>query len=866
MALNRIGIRKEDEKKKFERRAPLTPADIRELLHQFPDAAFVVESSQNCIYKRAFDDDEYAQAGATIGGLDDANVILGIKEVPINDILPNRVYVNFSHTYKGQSYNMAMLRKFKNLNCTLIDYELIVEDVEDDQYALDQHPREVFFGHYAGYAGAINSLWALGQRLNVEGIDNPFSKIKQAIEYHETSGEFDAAMRAVDQLSEKIQNDGLPDSLTPVVFGITGGGNAASAVKHVFAHLPIIEIAPEDLLDFHPADAKHHIYLAQFRREHRERAIFEPYMRYVTLLVNCIKWKSHHERIITRQFLKDLYRNGQPHLRVIGDVSCDPNGSIEVSHATYPDVPTFVYEPEKDDLSEHWSHHQFYMTSKFGFEGRGPVVMAVVNLPAEFPRDSSTAFSGMLKKSIPDLLNADFSRPLETLNMSRQLKRAVILHQGQLAPDFEYLSEKLSGRILLLGAGLMSPAVISYLVAHGYHVTVADANLEQAQLRIKNYPAERVRAVQLAVSVESRESLIEELKQVDVAISLLPASLHAAAAELCIETRTHLVTASYVSQDMRHLDERAKAAGVILLNEVGLDPGLDHMSALRLIDQIHSDGGKILSFTSYCGGLPHADSANNPLRFKASWSPAGIVSAANRPARFKQDGAIRTTEPRQLFNDPLIFHFDDVPFDLEAYPNGDSEAYIHLYNMAEANTFIRGTLRYAGWCKIFSLLHDLSWFSNRSAVEVSNRTAESSEISADVRPVLEWLGLFDVADSDLTAQGYLLSRFQSQPDLAYAPGERDLIVMRHTLEVEYPQQKFERITSSLVTIGESNGLSAMSSTVGLTSTICARLIAEKQYTRPGVQIPLTPDLYIPVLDEMAALGFGFHESTEIVET
>lgn len=863
--MNRIGIRKEDEQKKFERRAPLTPADIRELLQQFPDASFVVESSQNCVYKRAFDDDEYEQAGAAVGALDSANVILGIKEVPVNDILPNRVYVNFSHTYKGQPHNMAMLRKFKNLNCTLIDYELIVEDVEDDQYALDQHPREVFFGHYAGYAGAINSLWALGQRLNVEGIANPFSVVKQAIEYHENGSEFDAAMKAVDHLSAKIRCEGLPDGLLPIVFGITGGGNAASAVKHVFEHLPIVRIAPEDLLNFEPPDAKHRIYLVQFRREHRQRAVFERYMRHVTMLVNCIKWKSHHERIITREFLKDLYCDGQPHLRVIGDISCDPNGSIEISHATYPDAPTYVYEPGKDDLSERWSHHQFHKTARFGFEGHGPVVMAVANLPAEFPRDSSAAFSAMLKKFVPDLLKADFTRPLETLNMSRQLKRAVILHQGQLAPDFEYLSDKLSGRILLLGAGLMSPAVISYLVAHGYHVTAADANLEQAQMRVKDYPPGRVRAIQLAVSWESRPQLIEELKQVDVAISLLPASLHAVAAELCIETRTHMVTASYTSQDMRKLDERAKAAGVILLNEVGLDPGLDHMSALRAINQIHTAGGKILRFTSYCGGLPHADSANNPLRFKASWSPAGIVSAANRPARFKQDGTIRTIEPRQLFHDPLIFHFDDVPFDLEAYPNGDSEAYIQLYGIPEAHTVIRGTLRYAGWCKVFALLHDLGWFSDRPAADVSRETAGSLDISADVSAVLKWLGLLDVSNVDMTAQAYLLSRFQSQPDLAYAPGERDLIVMRHTFDVEYPQQKPERMTSSLVAAGEVNGLSAMSSTVGLTSAICARLIAEKQYTQPGVQIPFTPDLYNPVLDEMAGLGFAFHESTEIIE-
>lgn len=162
-------------------------------------------------------------------------------------------------------------------------------------------------------------------------------------------------------------------------------------------------------------------------------------------------------------------------------------------------------------------------------------------------------------------------------------------------------------------------------------------------------------------------------------------------------------------------------------------------------------------------------------------------------------------------------------------------------------------------------MHDLGWFSNHSVGDVSHATAENTQLNADVREVCSWMGLNRAENSEKTAYEYLLSRFQSQPDLAYSPSERDLIVMRHTFEVDYAHQNSERITSSLVAIGESNGLSAMSSTVGLTSAICARLIMEKRYARPGVQIPLTPDLYNPVLDEMAEFGFAFRESSAMIK-
>jgi saccharopine dehydrogenase-like NADP-dependent oxidoreductase len=498
-----------------------------------------------------------------------------------------------------------------------------------------------------------------------------------------------------------------------------------------------------------------------------------------------------------RHFLKDLFAEGQPTLRVIGDVSCDPNGALEICHQTFPDNPIYIYEPGRDDLNQHWDIERYHVTTHYGFNGHGVVIMAVANLPTEFPRDASNAFSTMLKKFIPELLAADFSQPFDQLNLSRQLKRAIIIHQGKLAPDFAHLAEHVPPRVLLLGAGLMSPGVIEYLTQRGYHVTVADANLEQAQRRIAGHP--HTCAVHLAVDDAGKEVLLHELMHADIAISLLPAPLHPIVAELCIEARTHLVTASYASTDMHKLDERAKAAGVILLNEVGLDPGLDHMSAMRIIDDVHRAGGKVTQFTSYCGGLPHPDHANNPLRFKASWSPAGIVAAANRPARALQNSVVQAINPRQLFENPLLFEFEGIPFSLEAYPNGDSETYLRAYGLyGEAETFIRGTLRYEGWCEVISWLHELGWFTDQPAAEVSHRTSAEPNIPTDVRKVLEWLELTHIEGDSQPASGVLLSRFQSRADLGYAPGERDLVVMRHTFDIQYPNNQTERIVSSLV--------------------------------------------------------------------
>lgn len=867
--MNRLAIRKEDATKKFERRAPLNPEHVQEILQRFPDASISVEPGSGQTFERAFGDDLYTQAGATVGSIDDADVILGIKEVAPNHILPNRVYLNFSHTYKGQAHNMPMLRKFMNMGCTIIDYELIVKDVEATEYGVDQHAREVFFGHYAGYAGAVDSLHALGQRLLYEGIKSPFAAVKKAMDYElrpgDGFGDYRTAMQAISEIGEHIRTEGLPESIQPLIIGVTGGGNAAGAVLHVFHYLPHIWIKPEQLLNFNPPaeEAHHNVYLVQFRQHDRIQPRFEQYARKLTVLMNCIKWKTHHERLVTRKFLKDLYAESQPMLRVVGDVSCDPNGSLEICHQTFPDNPIYIYEPGRDDLSQRWDIDRYHVTTHYGVDGHGIVIMAVANLPAEFPRDASNAFSTMLKKFIPELLKADFSQPLEKLDLSRQLKRAVIIHQGKLAPDFVHLAEHVPPRVLLLGAGLMSPGVIDYLTRHGYHVTVADANIDQARRRIAGY--KNTCAVHLSVDEQGKEALLHELAHTDIAISLLPAPLHPVVAELCIETRTHLVTASYASPEMRKLDARAKAAGVILLNEVGLDPGLDHMSAMRVIDHVHASGGTITRFTSYCGGLPHPDAADNPLRFKASWSPAGIVSAANRPARVLQDGAIQAIVPRKLFENPLLFNFEGIPFPLEAYPNGDSEIYLHAYGLSgEAKTFIRGTLRYEGWCEVISWLHTLGWFTDQSAAEVSRRTASEANIPADVRTVLEWLELTTIESDSQPANAVLLSRFQSRPDLGYAPGERDLVVMRHTFDVRYPDNRAERILSSLVIAGETDGLSAMASTVGLTCAISARLIAEKRYVHPGVQVPLTADIYEPVLDEMAAMGFAFQEEVFVI--
>lgn len=430
-----IGIRRED-KNRWERRVPLVSEDVREL-RQKQAIEVVIQPSKI----RVFSDDEYSYSGAQVQeDLSSCSVIFAIKEIPLNLIQRDKTYVFFSHTIKGQPHNMPMLKKIIELKSSLIDYEKVV----------DEHGRRlIFFGEYAGMAGMIDTLWALGQRLNQEGILSPFYKISQAHSYHNLT----EVKEKITEAGRSIAQEGLPQGLFPLLCGLTGYGNVSRGAQAILDLLPVKEIDPEEIISVFekPDQTENVIYKIVFKEEHtvepispsdrfqlqdyyehpeKYRSQFHTYLTYLTILVNCIYWEKRYPRLVTKEDLRRLYtEQPQPRLRVIGDISCDIDGAIEcTTHATDPDQPLFVYNP-------------FTGQTTAGFAGRGPVVMAIDNLPCELPRESSTYFSRVLKDFVPEIVQADFSRDFDHCNLSPTIKNAVIVYRGQLTPNYTYLNK-----------------------------------------------------------------------------------------------------------------------------------------------------------------------------------------------------------------------------------------------------------------------------------------------------------------------------------------------------------------------------------------------------------------------------------------
>ncbi len=434
-----IGIRKET-KDPTERRAPLTPEQVQQLVKQ--GIQVIVEPSEN----RIFTGSDYQKAGATIStDLSEANIIFGVKEVPIPDLIPNKAFCFFSHTIKGQPFNMPMLQAILNQNITLLDYELVVDE---------KGKRLIYFSNFAGYAGMIDTLWALGRRLEWEGIATPFAAIQQAYQYES----LEAAKQAIAAVGERIQQEGLPAELNPVIFAFTGRGHVSVAAQEIFDLLPHETIDPEqipELVASGQADP-HKVYKAVFLKEHlyqprdpneafsretlqqhpeKYRNRFNEFLPHLTVVVNGIYWEPRFPRIVTREDLTQLFRqNTRPRLRVIGDITCDIDGSIEVTvkPTTYKN-PVYVYDVDRDDIIDGW-------------QGNGPVILAVDKLPTEIPREATEWFGQSLLPYVPELAMADYTLPLEELlrQLPQPFRHAVIAHQGQLTPDFQYLYDELA--------------------------------------------------------------------------------------------------------------------------------------------------------------------------------------------------------------------------------------------------------------------------------------------------------------------------------------------------------------------------------------------------------------------------------------
>jgi len=430
-----IGIRRET-KSPWERRCPVTPELARRLIST-ADVDVLIQPSA----RRVFPDMDYTRAGATVTtSLDDANIVVGVKEIPSELLKPDTTYLFFSHVIKGQPYNMPMLKRLMELRCTLIDYEKIVDD---------DGRRLVFFGRFAGLAGMIDSLWALGQRLESEGYHTPLADLEPAHHYEN----LEAAKTVIRGAGEKIASNGLPEGLPPVVIGIAGYGNVANGVREILSELPIRDVAPTDLGHLESKPSANCFYQTTFKEEHivvprestdrfelqdyyqrpqRYRSGFARYLPSLTVLMNCNYWDERYPRLITIDELRASHQGPTPpRLRVIGDLGCDVGGAIQCTlKCTEPGDPVYVYDVVTGEAAS-------------GFDGNGPAVLAVDILPSELPFEASEEFAKALAPILPALARADFKVPFDELEIPSEVTRAVIVHQGELTPDFAHLREHL---------------------------------------------------------------------------------------------------------------------------------------------------------------------------------------------------------------------------------------------------------------------------------------------------------------------------------------------------------------------------------------------------------------------------------------
>ncbi|XP_077424829.1 alpha-aminoadipic semialdehyde synthase, mitochondrial [Vanacampus margaritifer] len=903
-----MAIRREDINP-WERRAPLAPRHVRELTQ---DGIKVLVQPSN---RRAIHEKFYARAGAVIQeDISEASLILGVKRPPEEKVIAKKTYAFFSHTIKAQEANMGLLDHLLKKEVRLIDYEKMVDA---NGY------RIVAFGQWAGVAGMINILHGLGLRFLALGHHTPFMHIGMAHNYRNVS----QAIQAVRDCGYEISMGLMPKSIGPVTFCFTGTGNVSKGAQDIINELPVEYVEPHELKDVCETGDMTKVYATVLSRHHhlmrKSDGIYDPmeyenhpelytsHFRtsvapYTNCLINGIYWDPQTPRLLRRLDAQQLLRptkssgatsEGMPELPhkllAICDISADTGGSIQFMNVcTTIDKPFCMY-----DADQHIDHDSV--------EGHGILMCSIDNLPAQLPIEATEYFGDRLFPYIWEMLPSDASRPLDQEEFSPQVRDAVIISNGALTPKFEYI-EKLREqreksqilqrggmkRVLLLGSGYVSGPVVEYLTrCDKTQLTVASVCMKQAQDLAAKYP----NTIPVMLDVSSQEArLVSLIQDHDLVVSLLPNALHPLVAKHCIDKKVHMVNASYLSPAMSDLHARAEEAGVTLVNEMGLDPGIDHMLAMECIDQAKADGCTVESYVSYCGGLPAPECSDNPLRYKFSWSPSGVLLASVSPATFRRHN--------QLVNIPgggglmdAVAPMDFFPgFNFEGYPNRDSTKYAKLYDIQNVHTLLRGTLRYKGFSRAMRGFAKLGLIEREPCPLLDNASspvtwrtllthamalpaATSGEafeaavyerVDRDDRSMdaLRWFGLLSDdavphADSVLTALSKHL-----EAKLSYGAGERDMIVLRSDFGLRHPTGELESKRVSLVVYGEDGRFSAMAKTVGYPSAIAARMLLDGEIVSKGIVLPMSKEMYVPALKRLKDEGLNMVVSSDLLES
>ncbi|KAF9971118.1 hypothetical protein BGZ73_005985 [Actinomortierella ambigua] len=891
-----IAIRREG-KNRWERRAALTPEAVERLIKETGIRVYVQPST-----KRIFSDEKYRQAGAIVQeDLSPADIILGIKEVPVKELIPGKTYVYFSHTHKGQTYNMPMLQDVLNKKIRLIDYELMTNEKKQ---------RLVLFGRHAGYAGMIDGVHGLGQRLLGLGYSSPFLHLGMAHNYKTLA----SAKLALQALGNTIMDEGTPREFGPMTFVFTGNGNVSKGAQSVFQSLPHEYVDPKDLPRI--AQSKNarldRVYAAEVNIHdhivHKDKGVFTSMDEYyqhperfvsnfshniaphTSMVINGAYWDERFPRLMTHDQLKTLQSDPANKFRMlsIADISCDINGSFEfMSHATKIDDPFFYVDAVAG-------------TEHKNTEAPGVQIMSVDILPSELPLESSQHFSEALYPFVKELIRDNASHPV--------LAGATIAHGGQLTKDHEKLhevlkkekaQEKLSAllgstqgqaasglnnkrkRVLLCGSGFVAGPLVDYLLRDP-NVDMTIASNSQAEATHLALGKKNTKVVPL--DVKDNEKMASLVKESDIVVSFVPAPFHPIIAEHCIEQKKNMVTASYISPAMKALDERAQRAGITIMNEIGLDPGIDHLSAMKMIDEVKAEGGKVTSFVSWCGGLPAPEASNVPLSYKFSWSPRGIQGS-----------------------ELMKKHFPDVPiypgFNLEGVANRDSLSYADTYGLGpvdKLDTMFRGTLRYKGYADLMYSFNRLgllnanespqrfgTWVEFMDSLLFGNSAANKSYDNASrvaaiadklnlpashaqvgkVADALQWLSLmpsahmseknqFTATHSTTTLDSFCALLMNK---LKYQPLERDMVILHHEFGIELKDGSEQTRTSTLVSYGTFETYTAMAKTVGLPAAMATEMLLNGEIPEKGILAPTQPHVYNTILEKLDREGVSVLE-------
>jgi len=433
-------------------------------------------------------------------------------------------------------------------------------------------------------------------------------------------------------------------------------------------------------------------------------------------------------------------------------------------------------------------------------------------------------------------------------------------------------------KVLILGAGMVVKPMVEYLLNNGIELLIASPMKDRADELIGGNPL----GSSFDWSMDDPGMLDKIVSQYDITVSLLPFRYHSEVASVCLAHRKSMVTTSYIQPEMAAMDEHVRKAGLLFLNEIGLDPGIDHMTAMRIIDHIHGLGGKVEEFYSLCGALPAPESADNPLKYKFSWSPKGVILASRNGAVYLKKGKKVVIEPVDLFKDRFIYSFPGAG-DLEVYPNRDSVSYIGIYGIPETTTMYRGTFRFTGWCETLDAMKALGMLddsiSDYRGMSYAGFLAErlrlkpeklkegiTERFSVQVASSFEFLGLF----SNETLQYMETSPFEITSDrmikkMLLADDERDMVVLQHVFLASFPDGTREVIKSSMLDFGSPSTNTSIARTVALPAAVAVKMMLDNKIDAKGVCRPVFPGIYNPVLDELKKLDIEMKEEYGLPE-